>query len=213
MSDLLPALTALAEAARGQLDSTDNAREAAYKLQREVTRNAASTIRAVHRREFDTAGELLDETRRLCGTMNAACRQAPSVYFAGYVLDAQKEFAEAALLRAIVTDSPPPSPADLDIEPAPWLNGLAEAGGELRRYVLDELAAGRYDRARELLGALSGLYDLLVTFDYPDAVSYGLKRRLDMVRGVLERTTSDLVTTVREAKLTEALARVERELS
>ena len=207
MASLAQQLATMAEQARGALDTTDAAREEAYRLQREVTRAAASTIRAVHRREAAEAERLLAECRRLTDSMNAAARRAPAVYWTGFVLDAQKECAEAALLLALTTGGAVPEPAALDIEPAPWLNGLAEAGGELRRYVLDELRHGAFERAQSLVDMLGEIYDLLVGFDYPDAVIYGLKRRLDMVRGVFERTLSDVTTTLREAELKAALER------
>ena len=207
MPSLAEQLATIADAARVALDTTDAAREEAYRLQREVTRAAASAIRAVHRREQGEAERLLADCRRLCDTMNAASRQAPAVYWTGFVLDAQKEHAEAALLLAIIDNRPVPTPADLDIEPAPWLSGLAEAGGELRRYVLDELRRGAFERAQALVDMLGEIYDLLVGFDYPDAVTYGLKRRLDMVRGVFERTLSDVTTTIRESELKAALDR------
>jgi translin len=209
MADVVEQLTVIAESARPALDAVDAARESAYRLQRDVTRAAASTIRALHRRELAEAESLLGQARMLCDAMNAAARPAPSVACSGFVLDAQKEYAEAALLAAVVTDAVVPTPEQLGIDPAAWLNGLAEAGGELRRFVLDELQAGRFAQARATLGALTGLYDLLVTFDYPDAVIYGLKRRLDMVRAAVERTTGDVATTLREAALTAALERVE----
>ncbi|NUQ01441.1 MAG: haloacid dehalogenase, partial [Armatimonadetes bacterium] len=137
---------------------------------------------------------------------------AGQVYHNGFVMDAQKEFAEAALLLAIVAGRELPTPASLDIEGAPYLNGLAEAAGELRRSVLDVLKHKDYLAAQERLEALDSIYHLLVTFDYPDAVAYGLKRRLDMVRGVLERTQSDVLITIREADLQTALERVEARL-
>ncbi|MBI5832524.1 MAG: haloacid dehalogenase [Armatimonadetes bacterium] len=207
MASLAEQLAAIADTARAALDATDAAREEAYRLQREVTRAAASAIRAVHRRELPQAELLLADCRRLCDSMNSASRAAPAVYWTGFVLDAQKEHAEAALLLAVIAGRDVPTPADLDIEPAPWLSGLAEAGGELRRYVLDELRHGAFDRAQALVDTLGEVYDLLVGFDYPDAITYGLKRRLDMVRGVFERTLSDVTTTVRESELKAALDR------
>ncbi|MBI2299249.1 MAG: haloacid dehalogenase [Armatimonadetes bacterium] len=190
------------------LEEADAAREQAYRLQREVTRAAASTIRAVHRHAFDDADGHLAETRGLCATMNGQARQSPQVYYAGFVLDAQKEYAEAALVLALVAEREVPTHRELDIEPAPYLNGLAEAAGELRRFVLDALKSGDHTTAERLLEVMDGIYYLLVTFDYPDQISQGLKRRLDMVRAVLERTQGDVLTTLREAHLQAAVHRL-----
>ena len=205
-------LSVSAEQVRERLEAVDRAREGAYRLQREVTRLAASTIRAVHRGAFDEADQLLADAAQLTRTMNEHARPSGEVYYSGFVMDAQKEFAEAALLLAIVAARPLPSPDELGIEGAPYLNGLAEAGGELRRSTLDALKAGDHTAAAWRLEALETIYHLLVTFDYPDAIAYGLKRRLDMVRGVLERTQSDVLTTIRQSELQAALERLEARL-
>ena len=212
MKDPIEQLSDYCEAIRSQLDEVDAAREIAYRLQREVTRNAASSIRAVHRHELDEARELLEQTAELCGKMTEASRSSPQVHYSGFVLDAQKEYAEAALVCALAGEQPVPSPKDLKIEPAPYLNGMAEAAGELRRLVLDALSRDEYDEAEALTTKLQGIYDLLVTFDYPDAISQGLKRRLDMVRGVLERTVADVFTTIRQTRLQDALKDVSERL-
>jgi translin len=208
MPEYAALLATIADEARAVLDAADEARESAYRLQREVTRAAATAIRAVHRHESDESERRLAECGALCVELNAAARRAQSVYWSGFVLDAQKEYAEAALLIALTADREPPTPSDLDIETAPWLNGLAEAGGELRRFTLDALKNGDHQRAQNSLARLGEIYDLLVGFDYPDALLLGLKRRLDMVRAAFERTTSDVLTTLREAELTAALNRV-----
>ncbi len=205
-------LVTVVEAVRARLDTIDRAREEAYRLQRDVTRAAASTIRAVHRGAFEEAEGLLQECRRLAAAMNAQAAPAPAVYHCGFVMDAQKEFAEAALVLALVADRELPTPDSLGIEPAPYLNGLAEAAGELRRAALDALKRKAFDEATRHLEAMDTIYYLLVNLDYPDAIAYGLKRRLDMVRGVLERTQSDLLTTRRQADLQDALERVEARL-
>lgn len=206
-------LNEAAEAVRAALDSVDNARETAYRLQREVTRAAASSIRAVHQRHDDEAAEWLAAAREQCAAMNRAARAAPAVHSTGFVTDAQKEYAEAALLVALIHGTTPPSPDDLDIEPACWLNGLAEAATELRRFILDALNQKDFARAEQTLAWFDQIYGLLVTFDYPEAVTYGLKRRLDVVRGSLERTTSDVMITIREANLQDAVERLERLLA
>ncbi len=202
-------LSQVADRVRRHLDEVDQAREHAYRLQREVTRLAASTIRAIHRGDFAEAETLLADTGRLSDTMNQRAKPSPEVYHNGFVMDAQKEFAEAALLLALITGGDLPTPETLQIEPAPYLNGLAEASTELRRSVLDALKRKDATTAAELLDAMDSIYHLLVTFDYPDAIAYGLKRRLDTVRSVLERTQSDVLTSLREFDLQSALERLE----
>ena len=136
----------------------------------------------------------------------------PAVAFAGFLHDAEKEFAEAMLTAALVDGDPLPSHADIGVELPAWLNGLAEAASELRRHLLDRLRAGELERAEQLLAAMEDVYDLLVTIDYPDAVTGGLRRTADALRAVLERTRSDLTTTILQARLQAALeSRIDRE--
>ena len=129
----------------------------------------------------------------------------PPVYWAGYVQDAQKEYAEARIVRALIGETPLPSPADLDIDEPIYLNGLGEAAGELRRQLLDVLRAGDVATAETTLAIMDDIFGLLVTVDYPDAVTHGLRRTTDLVRGVLERSRGDLTLTARQMRLEAAL--------
>lgn len=189
------------------LDARNSAREKALADSRAVIRNCAQSVRATHRAEFDRAAELL----AAAGTQAAATRRelanAPDIYWTGYVQDAQKEYAEAAIILAVVTGVSLPTPDALGVEAAPYLNGLGEAAGEMRRYVLDIIRQGRTARGEEVLRVMDDIYSLLVTIDYPDAVTNGLRRTTDMVRGVLERTRGDLTLAIQQQTLTSALAR------
>jgi len=129
----------------------------------------------------------------------------PSIYWAGYVQDAMKEFAEASLTLAIVAGRSLPGPGDLGIEDAPYLNALAESASELRREVLDRLRADELERAERLLAAMDEIYDVLITVDFPDAITGGLRRTTDQLRGVLERTRGDLTITLTQKRLQRSL--------
>ncbi|MCC7492498.1 MAG: hypothetical protein IT204_09140 [Fimbriimonadaceae bacterium] len=210
--ELIAALQTAVDEVRSRLDQGDRAREASYRLQRDVTRAAASSIRAAHRGDLAEAARHLAECGELTAAMNAAAQPAGEVYYGGFLMDAQKEYAEAALVLAFVSAGPLPTAASLGIEAAPYLNGLAEAAGELRRATLDALQRHDQATAQQRVELLDAIYFLLVTFDYPDAVTYGLKRRLDMVRAVLERTQSDVLTTSRQQSLQAAIERLEQRL-
>ena len=97
-----------------------------------------------------------------------------------------KEVAEAAITYAIVADRPLPTPGDLGIEDAAFLNAMAEAASELRRQVLDRLRASDQERAEYLLDVMDDIYAALVTVDFPDAITGGLRRTTDALRAVLE---------------------------
>ncbi len=195
--------------ARAELERKNAAREEVLRVSREMVRACATSVRAVHRRELERAQALVAEARELNARIERTVRDDGDIYWAGYVQDAQKELVEAMATYALVVRSPLPDPRALGIAPGPFLNGLAEAVGELRRYVLDELRRGRLDRGEELLGAMDAIYGLLVSLDYPDALTGGLRRTTDSVRGILEKTRGDLTMALRQETLQAALRRVE----
>ncbi|MGA7672055.1 MAG: haloacid dehalogenase [Nitrolancea sp.] len=193
----------------GRLDSINSFRERALAESRRVVRLSANATRAVHRNEFDTAIELLDDARAMRDSLENDLRDFPNLYWTGYVQDAQKEYAEARITLGIISRRGIPTPQDLNVEDAVFLNGLGEAAGELRRYSLDSMRRHDLARASELLSVMDEIYDLLVSVDYPDAVTGGLRRTTDMVRGVLERTRGDLTQALRQRELTDALSHAE----
>ena len=196
--------------ARSELDRKNSAREQALRWSRELVRACANSIRAVHRRDFAAAAELLEEAHRLNGEICALLADMPDIYWTGYVQDAQKELVEACCTFALVDGSSLPQPEALGIAPAPFLNGLAEAVGELRRYLLDMLRRGEVDGCERLLSAMEDIYSLLVTVDYPDALTGGLRRTTDSTRGILEKTRGDLTLALRQEALVDALRAAER---
>ncbi|MCX8052397.1 MAG: haloacid dehalogenase [Armatimonadetes bacterium] len=195
----------IAEEIRNILDETNQVREDALRLSREVVRLSANSIRASHREDYEEACVLKSEARAKVEETRELLRNKPEVYFTGYVQDAQKEYAEAELTYAIIRELPLPRHNELLVEPAAYLNGLAEAIGESRRHVLDVLRYGNLERAERILNIMDEVYYALITFDYPDAVTQGLRRQTDMVRGVLERTRSDITLLCQQRKLENAL--------
>ncbi len=181
------------------------AREAALSRCREVIRHASMAIRAIHREERETADGLVGQGRALLEEVRAACAGQPDIYAAGFVHDAQKEYAEAALTVAIIAGEALPSPEALGVEYAAYLNGLAEVVGELRRYLLNGLRHNDLTRSERLLAAMDDIYALLVTVDYPDAITGGLRRTTDVTRGILEKTRGDLTVAAQQRQLAERL--------
>jgi len=198
-------LRKIAEDIRAELDTKNAGREQALTISREVIRLSANAIRAVHRDEFDEARQLMDVARRKVEETRGILRDQLDIYYAGYVQDAQKEYAESELTRALVLDQPLPSHEELGVECAAYLNGLGEAIGECRRRVLDIIRKGELARGEKLLQVMDDAYYMLVTYDYPDAITSGLRRTTDMVRGVLERTRGDLTVTIRQRELEQAI--------
>lgn len=192
-----------------RFDAINVSRDRALNEGRQIIRLSANTIRAVHRGEFDDAASLLAEAETLLAALVEHLAPYPNLYWQGYVQDAMKEYAEARMTVAMVTGAPLPTPESLVIEDAPYLNALAEAASELRREVLDALRHGKTDRAEHLLAIMDAAYDLLVTIDFPDGITGGLRRTTDQFRAVLERTRNDLTLTLTQDRLERALRRAE----
>ena len=209
MSELTDNLDSIAEQLRLNLSAKDAAREKALPLSREIIRYCSQSIRAVHRQEFDQAKELLKSARNLLDEAEQAIADSYELIGTGFLRDAQKEFAEGSITLALVTGQPPPDPDELGVDSAAYLNGLGEAVGELRRYLLDGMRKGDLSRGEELLSAMDDIYNVLVTMDFPDAITGGLRRTTDMVRGVLERTRSDLTLAIQQKELEKRLEKLE----
>lgn len=193
----------IAETLRGMLDETNRVREEALQISREVIRLSANSIRASHREDFDEACDLKSQARSKVDETRQKLQDKLEIYYTGYVQDAQKEYAESELTYAIIREIPFPTQAELGVEAPAYLNGLAEAIGESRRHVLDVMRLGDMARAERILGIMDDVYYILITFDYPDAVTQGLRRQTDMVRGVLERTRGDLTLLQEQRRLEE----------
>ncbi len=205
MSGLTDNIESIANKIRESFSAKDAAREKVLPLCRETIRHSGNAIRAIHRQEFDQAAKLLKSARDRLAEVEPGISGYGELGYTGFVRDAQKEFAEASITLALVTGKPLPGPDELGIDGAAYLNGMGEAVGELRRYLLDSMRGGDLSRGEELLSAMDDIYNTLVTMDFPDAITGGLRRTTDMVRGVLERTRSDLTLAMGQKDMADKL--------
>lgn len=188
-----------------RFDAKVVAREQALPAARRSIRASANAIRAVHRGEFERAAELIEESRAALDEGFGGVTDHPDVRFAGYLQDAEKEYAEANVTRSLVAGDPLPGPEELGVEDAPYLNGIAEAIGEGRRHILDLLRSGGVERGQAMLAALEDLYGVLVTIDYPDAITMNLRRSTDVARSLIEKTRGDLAIAAMQQGIERAL--------
>lgn len=203
----VPGLEDVEAAARADLDGKFAAREVALSTSRTLIRTSANAIRALHRGELERAEELMAEGSELLAKAREAARDHPSVLHAGFVSDAAKEYAEARCTAALSQGKQLPLPAEIGVEAAPYLNGLGEAVGEMRRRLLDLLRKGEIDAAEDTLAAMVEVLDLLASLDYPDGMTGGLRRTTDVARALIERSRADLTTTVVQERLRADLQR------
>ena len=188
------------------------ARERALPKSRAAIRFCANSIRATHRQEFQSAQELLAQASALLKEMELDLQDHKDIFYAGFVQDAQKEYAEAATFAALTQGRSLPEVSELSIGWAPYLNGLGEMVGELRRYVLDQLRRGNLDECEVFLQHMDDVYALLTTVDYPDAITLGLRRTTDTARSILEKTRGDLSVAVSQAQLQQRMLALQLEL-
>jgi translin len=200
-------LDGLSQSFHDRFDAKTAAREKALPAARRSIRASANAIRAIHRAEFDLARQLIAESLAALDEGVDAVADHPDVRFAGYLQDAEKEYAEANLTLALVAGTELPAPADLGVGDAPYLNGMAEAIGEGRRRVLDLLRTREVERAELVLAAMEEMYGLLVTMDYPDAITMHLRRSTDVARSLIEKTRGDLSVAFVQRDMHDALER------
>jgi translin len=198
-------LSDLSEQIRSELDARTAARERGLAASRSAIRSCGNAIRALHRYEIDGATKLLDEAQANVDNARNALADYGDLLHAGFVHDAEKELAEARITFALVTRGTFPGPEDIGIPSTAYLKGMAESVGELRRHILDLMRHGELDRCEELLGAMDDMYYVLVSMDYPDGITFGLRRLTDVARSIIERTRGDFTTSVVQSSLRAAL--------
>jgi translin len=206
-------LDAIAEKIRATLTAKNAARDATLARSRELIRFCSLAIRATHRQEFAEADQLLTTARTAADEMKAGIADYPDLYYTGYTQDALKELAEAYITFAVVNKRALPTPDELGVDVAAYLNGLCEAASELRRRTLDVIRRGDVAEGERLLAAMDDVYGVLVTMDFPDAITGGLRRSTDALRAVLERTRGDLTNSLQQDKLLRKLQAFEQRIS
>ncbi len=205
-------LETIAEQIHQAFKARTNARDEVLSQARTLTRYCANSIRAVHRDDFDIARENLELASKIANSFQTALGEYPDLYYAGYTQDALKEFAEANIVYSLVIGEELPSPQELGLENAAYLNGLAETVGEFRRRCLDILRQGYSQDAERLLNHMDDIYAILITMDYPNAITGGIRRQTDIVRGITERTRGDLTLSLRQEHLEQTMQRLESQL-
>jgi translin len=193
------------EEIRTMFEAKSAVRDAALQRSRTLIRYCANAIRAAHRGDFAEAQDLLETAGEAARELVADLEQYPDLYYAGYTQDALKEYVEAQVVYAFIKDGDLPGPSDLGVEAPAYLKGVAEAASEMRRHALDLMRQNRLDRAEAMLGIMEEVYGQLMTVDFPDAITGGLRRTTDMLRGVVGRTRGDLTTAIRQEMMRQAL--------
>jgi translin len=206
-------LVNIAERIRQNFDMRTSKRDEALKQARQLTRACSLAIRAVHRDDKEAMDANLADAQTLVDKLRDELKDYPELFIAGYTQDSFKEFVEAKVTCALILNEPLQTPEELGVYEATYLNGLAEVVGELRRRTLDILRSGYSQEAERLLGYMDEIYSVLVTMDYPDAITNGLRRQTDLARGIIEKTRGDVTFSLRSAQLTQAIRGLSSQLN
>ncbi len=184
------------EAIITDIDSTlrakDEKREKVITYSREVIRRAGSSVLAVHKRDRKALAENIEAAKAALEAALTLCRVQQEFYYIGPMPQAFQEYAEAACVRAMVSGKPLPTPSSLGIPVEPYTTGLADAVGEMRRYALDSLRRDDLAEAERALGLMEEIYTALKGLDFPRAVVPNLRRKVDVIRRLLEETRGDV---------------------
>jgi translin len=197
---------------RGRIDAMDKARESALVAARKITRNAGDSIKAIHRDEWERAESLMGDIGELNDSLHDSLRAFPEIYFSGYVEDAQAELAEVSLLYAVLRGRELPTPESLRVENTAYMKGVGDATGELRRHILDLIRKGRPEEGEKYLDIMDEFYTEMMSFDYPDAIMHGLRKKTDVARSLIERTRGDLTNALEIKGLHESMERFDKKL-
>jgi translin len=206
-------LETIADQIRQAFDGRTAARDRALAQARQLTRACSLAIRAVHRDETPVMQEHLEEARKLAHSLKNDLAGHPDLLYAGYTQDALKEFVEANVTCALIQNRALQTPEELGVTGFTYLNGLAEVIGELRRRTLDILRHGYSQEAERLLSIMDEIYSVLVTMDYPDAITNGLRRQTDLARSIIEKTRGDITFSLRGEHLEQAIGRLSDQLN
>lgn len=202
----------ISDGIRARFDAMDKAREGALAATRKITRNSGDAIKAIHRGERAQAESLLADIRALNDGLHGSLEDFPEVYYSGYVEDAQVELAELSILYAVLQGLAMPTPESLRIENTAYLKGLGDASGELRRHILDLIRKGRPEEGEKYLDVMDEFYTEMMSFDYPDAIMHGLRKKTDVARSLIERTRGDLTNALEIKGLHESMERFDKKL-
>jgi translin len=197
---------------RVRFDDMDRAREQSLGISRRIIRNSGDAIKAIHRGEWDQADTLVAETGDMVRQVNELLSDLPDIYYSGYVGNAQTEFAEVCVLRAVLRDTDIPTPHELRIDNAAYLNGVGDAVGELRRHILDLIRKGRPEEGEKYLDIMDEFYTEMMSIDYPDAITHGLRKKTDVARSLIERTRGDLTNALQVKDLKSAMEQFEKKM-
>ncbi|MGA9188590.1 MAG: haloacid dehalogenase [Methanosarcina sp.] len=201
---------------RENFEAKDSVREDGLKISREIVRECRTATFALHGQDFEKANRSIKAAGKALEKLEVLFEGHADIYHAGFVEHAQQEYSEVSVLSSLLKEEGKakkiPSPQELEVEYAAYLNGLGDVVGELRRHVLDLIRKESFEKAEVFLGIMENIHAVLMDFDYPDAITRGLRRKTDVSRALIEKTRGDVVNAIGQKKLETAMRKLESRL-
>lgn len=199
---------------RENFEAKDRIREEGLKISREIVRECRTASFALHGQDFEKADKNIKIAGKALEKLEILFEGHADIYHAGFVEHAQQEYSEVAVLSSLLKEEGDrfPFPEELRVEYAAYLNGLGDVVGELRRHVLDLIRKESFEKAEIFLDIMENIHAMLMDFDYPDAITRGLRRKTDVSRSIIEKTRGDVVNAIGQKKLEIAMQNLESRL-
>ncbi|WMW21484.1 haloacid dehalogenase [Methanolobus mangrovi] len=202
---------------KDKFEEKDKARESTLAISRDVVRNCRTAMYSIHKKDFKKASSLIEKAAEMLGKMNSLLQTHPDIYYAGFLEHAQQEFVECTIVYGILNkeneDGTIPGPEELNVSDVAYLNGLGDVSGELRRHILDLIRKGQPEEGESHLRLMEDIHNCLMMFDYPDAMTHGLRHKTDTTRSIIEKTRGDLTNAIRQQKLEKAMKEFESRIN
>ncbi|MFH1454196.1 MAG: haloacid dehalogenase [Armatimonadota bacterium] len=195
-----------------KFDEMNKLRDNAITRHREIIKISSLSIRATHREDYKEAENLIKQAQEKSEKLNAGLKNYPQIYYSGFIHDCQKEFAESCITLALIRDEKIATPADIGVDYPAYLNGMCEAIGEVRRHIVDRMRKNDLKNSEELLLLMDEIYYMMISIDYPDAITMGLRRTTDIARSLIEKTRGELTLHMRQNSLEEKMHKLEKKL-
>jgi translin len=164
-------------------------------------------ILKLHTDEKSEAKKRLEEASSLIVKMNEIIKKNPELARFDQVSAAKEEYSEASIIMSLMKSGEFPDPTELGVPITSYLLGLGDVPGELRRQALDALRVGNMETAEARLSMMEEIYLSLMTMEEAPLLK-GLRRKMDITRGVIERTRSEVTAEAGRRKLRESVERL-----
>jgi len=195
------------------LSVKDSVREEAIRLSREIIRTSAEAVRMIHLGRISEARSNIFNAIDKVKLLTSKLKEHPDLFYSGLVYNCLSEYVEAYVFYNLVVESKMPSLNELDVPYIPYLQGLGDVIGELRRYIIDLLKKREYSEASLYLDVMETIYQWLKKLNYPDALMPGVRHKVDIARRLIEDTKVLYLNTINSYELRKRIEEISKKLS